>query len=51
VSFSAQQLAELRTQSQGPKRQSSTESEKMLQQLWARVLNIQLDRRLWSSEC
>jgi len=40
ASFSVQQLAELRTQSQGPKRQPLTEKEKTLQQLWARVLNI-----------
>ncbi|KAK2922803.1 Polyketide synthase, phosphopantetheine-binding domain [Fusarium oxysporum f. sp. vasinfectum] len=40
-SLSAQQLVELRTQSQGPKRQPSTEVEKTLQQLWARVLNLQ----------
>jgi len=43
ASFSAQQLAEARTQNQGPKRQPSTEKEKTLQQLWARVLNIELD--------
>ncbi|EXM12251.1 hypothetical protein FOTG_19248, partial [Fusarium oxysporum f. sp. vasinfectum 25433] len=40
-SLSAQQLVELRTQSQGPKRQPSTEVEKTLQKLWARVLNLQ----------
>ncbi|KAG7407670.1 Nonribosomal peptide synthetase TES [Fusarium oxysporum f. sp. rapae] len=41
ASLSAQQLVELRTQSQGPKRQPSTEVEKTLQRLWARVLNLQ----------
>ncbi|PVH90760.1 acetyl-CoA synthetase-like protein, partial [Periconia macrospinosa] len=41
ASFSAQQLAELRTRSQGPKRRPSTEREKALQRLWAQVLNVQ----------
>ncbi|KAF2463979.1 acetyl-CoA synthetase-like protein, partial [Lindgomyces ingoldianus] len=40
ASFSAQQLAEMRTSSQGPKRQPSTEAEQTMQQLWAHVLNI-----------
>jgi amino acid adenylation domain-containing protein/non-ribosomal peptide synthase protein (TIGR01720 family) len=39
--FSSQQLAELRTQRKDEKRQPSTEVEKQLQQLWARVLNIE----------
>ncbi|KAF2471471.1 amino acid adenylation, partial [Lindgomyces ingoldianus] len=41
ASFSAQQLAEMRTSSQGPKRLPSTEAEKAMQQLWARVLGIE----------
>ncbi|EMD61778.1 hypothetical protein COCSADRAFT_121744 [Bipolaris sorokiniana ND90Pr] len=41
ASFTAQQLAEMRTSSQGPKRESSTEAERMMQQLWARVLSIE----------
>ncbi|KAG9387085.1 EntF Non-ribosomal peptide synthetase module protein [Pyrenophora tritici-repentis] len=41
--FSAQQLAELLTRSQGPKRQPSTEQERALQKLWARVLDIDAD--------
>ena len=40
ASFSAQQLADIRASTQGPKRLPSTEAETMLQQLWARVLNI-----------
>ncbi|KAH4256982.1 hypothetical protein HBI56_129210 [Parastagonospora nodorum] len=40
ASFSAQQLAELRTQSQGPKRQPTTAMEQALQQLWGQVLGI-----------
>ncbi|KAF2471468.1 uncharacterized protein BDR25DRAFT_368329 [Lindgomyces ingoldianus] len=40
-SFSAQQLAEMRTSSQGPKRLPSTEAEKAMQQLWVRVLGIE----------
>ncbi|KAI0568548.1 PP-binding domain-containing protein, partial [Pyrenophora tritici-repentis] len=43
ASFSAQQLAELRTQSQGPKRQPTTAMEQALQQLWAQVLGIDAD--------
>jgi amino acid adenylation domain-containing protein len=43
ASFSAQQLAEMRTASEGPKRVPSTEAEKMMQRLWARVLNIEAD--------
>ncbi|KAG9375632.1 hypothetical protein A1F94_013770 [Pyrenophora tritici-repentis] len=43
ATFSAQQLAELRTRSQGPKRQPSTDKEKAMQQLWAQVLNIDAD--------
>jgi len=35
--------ASFSTQSQGPKRQPSTEKEKILRQLWARVLNINAD--------
>ncbi|KAG9387089.1 EntF Non-ribosomal peptide synthetase module protein [Pyrenophora tritici-repentis] len=41
--FSAQQLAELLTRSQGLKRQPSTEQERALQKLWARVLDIDAD--------
>ncbi|KAH7086119.1 nonribosomal peptide synthetase 3 [Paraphoma chrysanthemicola] len=42
-SFSAQQLAKLRTRGNNdPKRQPQTEQEKVLQQLWARVLNIDI---------
>ncbi|KAF1935488.1 hypothetical protein EJ02DRAFT_439207 [Clathrospora elynae] len=40
ASFSAQQLAEMRASCQGPKRQPSTEAERTMQQLWAKVLNI-----------
>jgi amino acid adenylation domain-containing protein len=43
ASFSAQQLAELRTSSQGAKRAPTTEAERTMQQLWARVLNIEAD--------
>ncbi|CAE7020751.1 Nonribosomal peptide synthetase 3 [Pyrenophora teres f. teres] len=43
ASFTAQQLAEMRTSSQGPKRQPSTEAEQTMQQLWAQVLNIERD--------
>ncbi|KAK1912701.1 hypothetical protein P3342_004637 [Pyrenophora teres f. teres] len=43
ASFTAQQLAEMRTSSQGPKRQPSTETERTMQQLWARVLGIEPD--------
>ncbi|KAL6152849.1 NRPS [Exserohilum turcicum] len=40
-SFSAQQLAQLRTQEdEGPKLQPETEQEKTLQHLWAKVLGI-----------
>ena len=42
ASFSAQKLAELRTQ-QGSKRLPTTETERTLQQLWARILNIQAE--------
>ncbi|KAG9375627.1 hypothetical protein A1F94_013765 [Pyrenophora tritici-repentis] len=43
MTTSSQQLAELRTRSQGPKRQPSTDKEKAMQQLWAQVLNIDAD--------
>ncbi|EFQ92914.1 hypothetical protein PTT_09891 [Pyrenophora teres f. teres 0-1] len=43
ASFTAQQLAETQTSSQGPKRQPSTEAEQTMQQLWARVLGIDAD--------
>ncbi|KAK1912672.1 hypothetical protein P3342_004608 [Pyrenophora teres f. teres] len=43
ASFTAQQLAEMRTSSQGPKRQPSTEAERTMQQLWTRVLGIELN--------
>ncbi|EFQ85732.1 hypothetical protein PTT_19246, partial [Pyrenophora teres f. teres 0-1] len=43
ASFTAQQLAEMRTSSQGPKRQPATEAEQAMQQLWARVLGIKAD--------
>ncbi|EUC39879.1 hypothetical protein COCMIDRAFT_41693 [Bipolaris oryzae ATCC 44560] len=43
ASFSAQQLAELRMQNQGPKRQPVTAIEQTLQQLWAQVLGIDAD--------
>ncbi|CAA9959472.1 Nonribosomal peptide synthetase 3 [Pyrenophora teres f. maculata] len=43
ASFTAQQLAQMRTSSQGPKRQPSTEAERTMQQLWARVLEIELN--------
>ncbi|KAF5844163.1 hypothetical protein GGP41_002268 [Bipolaris sorokiniana] len=41
ASFTAQELADLRTHSQGPKRQPTTDKERMLQQLWAQVLNVE----------
>ncbi len=40
ASFSAQQLAEMRALSQGPKRLPSTKAEKSIQQLWGHVLNL-----------
>ncbi|KAK4182166.1 Nonribosomal peptide synthetase 3, partial [Podospora australis] len=40
ASFSAQQLAEMRTSGQGQKRTPSTEAERTMQQLWGQVLNI-----------
>ncbi|KAJ6279029.1 hypothetical protein J3E71DRAFT_242872 [Bipolaris maydis] len=43
ASLSAQQLAELRMQNQGPKRQPVTAIEQKLQQLWAQVLGIDAD--------
>ncbi|EFQ85269.1 hypothetical protein PTT_19820, partial [Pyrenophora teres f. teres 0-1] len=43
ASFTAQQLAEMRTSSQGPKRQPSTDAEQTMQRLWARVLGIEPD--------
>ncbi|KAH8727297.1 hypothetical protein GQ44DRAFT_648966, partial [Phaeosphaeriaceae sp. PMI808] len=43
ASFTAQQLAEMRTSRQGHKRQPSTEIERMMQQLWGRVLGIEPD--------
>ena len=42
-SFSLQQLAELRTASEGTKRAPATEAERTMQQLWAQVLNIEAD--------
>ncbi|KAH6618447.1 hypothetical protein C7974DRAFT_415823 [Boeremia exigua] len=44
ASLTAQQLAEMRTSGQGPKRQPTTEAEQAMQQLWALVLNIEADR-------
>ncbi|KAI0568723.1 EntF Non-ribosomal peptide synthetase module protein, partial [Pyrenophora tritici-repentis] len=41
ASFTAQQLAEMRTLSQDPKRQPATEAEQTMQQLWAHVLDIE----------
>lgn len=41
ASFSAQKLAELRTQREGPKRQPTNKKERTLQQLWARVLDME----------
>jgi amino acid adenylation domain-containing protein len=43
ASFSAQQLAELQTASEGAKRAPSTEAERTMQQLWAQVLSIAPD--------
>jgi amino acid adenylation domain-containing protein len=43
ASFSAQQLAELRTASDGAKRVPSTEAERTMQQLWAGVLGVSAD--------
>ncbi|KAE8832659.1 hypothetical protein HRS9122_08372 [Pyrenophora teres f. teres] len=43
ASFTPQQIAEMRTSSQGLKRQPSTEAERTMQQLWARVLSLELD--------
>jgi amino acid adenylation domain-containing protein len=43
ASFTAKQLAEMRTSCEGPKRQPSTEAERTMQQLWARVLDIEPD--------
>jgi aryl carrier-like protein len=40
ATFSAQQLADMRTSSEGPKRQPTSKTEQMLQQLWAQVLNV-----------
>ncbi|ENI04720.1 hypothetical protein COCC4DRAFT_40817 [Bipolaris maydis ATCC 48331] len=40
ASFSAQQLAQLRTRGDGLKRQPDTEKGKILQQLWSQVLSI-----------
>ena len=40
ASFSAQQLAQLRTYSDDPKRQPETEKEQILHHLWAQVLSI-----------
>ncbi|CAN9275789.1 unnamed protein product [Alternaria alternata] len=40
ASFSAQQLAQLRTYSDDPKRQPETEKEQILHGLWAQVLSI-----------
>nr|ARJ54907.1 nonribosomal peptide synthetase 1 [Curvularia lunata] len=44
ASFSAQQLAEMRTRSQGPKRAPETQAERTMQQLWAQVLGIEASR-------
>ncbi|CAE7022247.1 PP-binding domain containing protein [Pyrenophora teres f. teres] len=41
ASFTAQQLAEMRTTREGHKRQPSTGVERIMQQLWARVLGIE----------
>ncbi|KAF2471494.1 acetyl-CoA synthetase-like protein, partial [Lindgomyces ingoldianus] len=41
ASFSAQQLAEMRAISQGPKRLPSTQTEQTLQQLWGQALQIE----------
>ncbi|EFQ87557.1 hypothetical protein PTT_16905 [Pyrenophora teres f. teres 0-1] len=43
ASFTAQQLAEMRTSRQGHKRQPSTEVERIMQRLWGRVLGIEPD--------
>jgi amino acid adenylation domain-containing protein len=43
ASFSAQQLANMRTASEGAKRAPSTEAERTMQQLWAQVLGIAPD--------
>lgn len=43
ASFSAQQLAELRTASEGAKRPPSTEAEQTMQRLWAGVLGVLAD--------
>ncbi|PVI01696.1 acetyl-CoA synthetase-like protein [Periconia macrospinosa] len=43
AAFSTQQLAELRTHSQEPKRPPSTAQDKVLQRLWAQALNIKAD--------
>ncbi|XP_014550376.1 hypothetical protein COCVIDRAFT_31863 [Bipolaris victoriae FI3] len=43
ASFSAQQLAELRTASEGAKRAPTTEAERTMQQLWAGVLGVAAD--------
>ncbi|KAK1912702.1 hypothetical protein P3342_004638 [Pyrenophora teres f. teres] len=43
ASFTAQQIANMQTSSQGPKRQPSTEAEQTMQQLWAQVLRIEPD--------
>ena len=43
ASLTVQQLAEMQTSREGPKRQPTMEIERMLQQLWARVLNIDAD--------
>ncbi|KAK5991451.1 Nonribosomal peptide synthetase dtxS1 [Cladobotryum mycophilum] len=40
-SFSTQQLAEMRTAGEGPKRQPVSETEQQLQKLWAQVLDIE----------
>lgn len=43
ASYSRQQLAELQTHRQGPKRQPSSAMEHTLQKLWAQVLDIEPD--------
>ncbi|EUC27911.1 hypothetical protein COCCADRAFT_110508 [Bipolaris zeicola 26-R-13] len=43
ASFSAQQLVEMRTRSEGPKRQPRTRDERTMQHLWAKVLGIEAE--------
>ncbi|RYP90225.1 hypothetical protein DL770_003646 [Monosporascus sp. CRB-9-2] len=44
ASYSAEELAEVRTARHGPKRQPTSETEQCLQNTWARVLNIDAAR-------